>query len=92
LVVEVESRLKKQKIDFRYLTTSGEKRIFNGYVLGLFIKFYNVKSTEKYAFKHIVGKNETYTYSQQLAEFIVDEVKKNPHDIVENLKKANKKR
>jgi len=51
-----------------------------------------VKSTEKYAFKHIVGKNETYTYSQQLAEFVVDEVKKNPHDIVENLKKANKKR
>jgi len=92
LIIEIEKRLKKQKIDFSYMTVGGEKRTFNGYVLGLFIRFYNIKSDEKFAFKHVVGKSETYTYSQQLAEFVVDEIKKAPQAIVEKLKKANKKR
>ena len=92
LIIEIEKRLKKQKIDFSYMTVAGEKRVFNGYALGFFIKFYDVKSNEKFAFKHIVGKSETYTYSQQFAEFVVDEIKKAPQTIVEKLKKANKKR
>ena len=92
LVIEIQNRLKKQKIDFAYSTATEEKKIFNSYALGLFIRFYDMKSSEKYSFKHIVGKNETYTYSQQVAEFIVAEIKKSPHNIVEKLKKANKKR
>ena len=92
LVIEIQNRLKKQKIELSYSTTTEEKKLFNSYVLGLFIRFYDIKSNEKYAFKHIIGKSETYTYSQQVAEFIVAEIKKSPHGIVEKLKKANKKR
>jgi len=92
LVIEIQNRLNRQKINFTYFTATGEKKIFNGYALGLFIKFYDIKSNDKYAFKHIVGKNETYTYSQQVAEFIVAEIKKSPTKIVSRLKQANKKR
>jgi hypothetical protein len=92
LIIEIQKRLKKQKIDFSYMTVGGEKTTFNGYVLGLVIRFYDIKSDEKFAFKHIVGKSETYTYSQQFAEFVIDEIKKAPQTIVDKLKKANKKR
>ncbi|MFB0667222.1 DUF3644 domain-containing protein, partial [Streptococcus pyogenes] len=33
---------------------------------------------------------QTYTYSQQFVEFIVNEIKKDPQNFVESLKKSNK--
>ncbi|AUS70065.1 DUF3644 domain-containing protein [Lactococcus lactis] len=92
LVKEVQVRLQKRQIPFTYKTSSGSKNIFSSYTLGLFIKFYDMKNNEQYSFKHIVGKNETYSYSQQAAEFVISEIKKDPQNIIENLKKANKKR
>lgn len=92
LVIEVERRLKKQKIEFSYSTSQNEKKTFNAYTLGLFIKFYNMKQDPKYAFTHIYGEREDWTYSQQAADFIVSEIKKNPQNIIANLKKAQIKK
>jgi hypothetical protein len=92
LVKEVQRRLKKQKISFSYEISSGTKKIFSSYTLGLFINFYDMKSNKKYAFKHIIGNTESYSYSQQAAEFIVQEIKKDPQNIISNLKKAKEKR
>ena len=92
LVIEINNRLKKQKINFRYFSGKNEKRIFNGYVLGLFIDFYGMKSEEKYAYKHVIGQSSQYTYSQHAAEFIVKEIKNDPQNIVDQLKKAKKNR
>ena len=53
------------------------------------------KKSEKYAFKHIIGKSETYSYSQQAAEFIVNEIKKRPSQHYFKIKKSgweNKKK
>jgi len=47
-----------------------------------------MKDAEKYSFKHIVGQTETYSYSQQAAEFIFSEIKKDPQNIIANLKKV----
>ena len=42
----------------------------------------------KYAYEHIIGNQHSYTYSQQLIEFIVSEIEKSPHNFVESLKKS----
>lgn len=88
LVIDIQKRLRKNKITFSYETSTGKKEKFNSYALNLFLKAYDMKNEEKYAFKHVVGKSETYSYSQQAAEFIVSEIKKDPH-IIFKLKKMN---
>lgn len=63
---------------------------FNSYVLNMVIEFYNVKAESRYAYKHTIGNQESYTYSQQFVDFIYDEIKKNPQNFVESLKKSKK--
>ena len=63
---------------------------FNQFVLSLFIDFYDVKNNSKFAYKHVVGNQSSYTYSQQLIETIVNEIKKDPQHFVESLKRAKK--
>ncbi len=84
IITAVNERLKKRNIQLGY------KSGFNSYVLSLFIEFYNIKSDSKYAYKHCIGKQTSYTYSQQLVEFIVSQIKKDPNNFVESLKRAKK--
>lgn len=63
----------------------GYERGFNKSILNLVINFYNIKDNKKLAYKHIIGKQEHYTYSQQLVEFILTEIQKNPKNFVRNL-------
>jgi len=60
---------------------------FNKYVLGLFLDFYNIKNDSKFAYKHKIGNSYQYTYSDKLVDFIYNEIKKDPQNIVESLKK-----
>ena len=55
-------------------------------MLNLIIEFYNVKQNEMYAYKHVIGNQEQYTYSQQFVDFIIGEIRKNPDHFVESLK------
>lgn len=85
-VIEVvKERLKKRKILLDY------SKGFNSYVLNMIIDFYDIKKEKKYAYKHVIGKQSSYTYSQQFIDFIINEIKKDPQHFVENLKKAYKK-
>ena len=84
VITAVNERLKKKNISMSY------SKGFNQYVLNLIIDFYDIKNEEKYAFKHTIGKQQSFTYSQQFIEFIVNEIKKNPTRFVDSLK--NKKR
>lgn len=58
--------------------------------LQLFIKFYNMKDNQVYAYKHVIGKGTQYSYSQAAVDFIFSEIKKTPDTIIERLKKAKK--
>lgn len=82
VVTAVQEMLKKKNIKLGY--SSG----FNQYVLNLVIDFYNIKQDTKYAYEHIIGNQHSYTYSQQLIEFIISEIEKSPHNFVESLKKS----
>ena len=81
VIIAVQNRLKKNNIKLGY------EKGFNTYVLSMFSDFYNIKSDSKYAYSHNIGNSHHYTYSEQLVEFIVNEIKKNPEKFVESLKK-----
>lgn len=85
IIIAVNERLKRKNINLGY------EKGFNSYVLNLFINFYDIKQNPAYSYCHLMGNNEQYTYSQQLCDFIVEEISKNPKNFVESLK-ANKKR
>ncbi len=84
VIIAVKDKLFKNNIKLDY------KSGFNSYVLNLFIDFYNVKSDVKYAYLHKIGKQSHYTYSEELVNFIFDEIKKDPQNFVESLKRFKK--
>lgn len=45
----------------------------------------------QYSYEHVIGKQHSFTYSQQFIDFIMNEIKKDPKNFVESLKKPNKK-
>lgn len=78
----INKKLTKEKIDIK----------FNQYIFLLFVNYYNLKSYERYCFSYKPNTQVLYSYSQQAIEFIVSEVKKDPENIVQNLKEQIKKR
>ena len=82
VVTAVQEALKKKNIKLNY------KAGFNQYVLNLVIDFYDIKHNIKYAYEHVIGNQHSYTYSQQLIEFIVAEIEKGPLTFVESLKNS----
>jgi HEPN domain-containing protein len=85
IIAVVSNRLKKENIKIDY------DKGFNSYVLNLIMDFYDIKAEPKYAYKHIIGKHESYTYSQQFVDFIVEEIKKDPERYVQSLINSKKK-
>ena len=80
-IEEVNKRLKKSNINIE----------FNMYHFKLFCKYYNIKSNERLCYVYKVGSNPKYSYSIQTIELIVDEVKNNPNEIIDDIKKKIKK-
>ena len=85
VIIAVKEQLKKKNIKLGY------EKGFNSYVLNLVIDFYDVKHNTDYAYKHVIGNQSHYTYSEQFIAFIVEEIKKNPIGFVESLKKQQKR-
>lgn len=93
LVEEINKQLERKNIPFSHSYQSGKVRDeFNTSDLNEFIKFYGLKKQERYSYKHSYGNVEQYSYSLHAANFIVEEIKKNPQDIVSKIRRENKKR
>ncbi|MHA3066621.1 DUF3644 domain-containing protein [Lacticaseibacillus saniviri] len=93
IVQTVNDRLQANNIPFT--STSANGRVgnqFNSYHLNLFMNFYDVKQDSRYSYEHHWANHSEFSYSQQLAEFILGEIKKDPVNIINNLKKAKKNR
>ena len=65
---------------------------FNQYHFQLFCNYYDIKSNEKFCFINTIGETPTYSYSIQAIDFIVEEIKKDPNNIINNIKEKIKKR
>ena len=84
VITVVREKLNKENIRIDY------EKGFNSFVLNMVIDFYDVKNEPKYSYKHIIGKQEQYTYSQQFIDFVIGEIRKNPELFVESLKQRKK--
>lgn len=85
-VSEINNRLNRLGIFLQY---NGEPRKFNSYHFNLFCKYYDIKSNPKLCYQHQL--THTYGYSIQTIDFIVEEIKKDPENIIQNLKSFLKK-
>lgn len=82
-VKEINHRLSRAHIQLKY---KGEPCTFNTYHMDLFNKYYGIKENESLCYVFKMHNPPTYTYSMQAIEFIVEEIKKDPENIVQNLK------
>lgn len=80
-VNEIAARLKRLGI---VLKCNGEAKKFNSYHFNLFCKYYGIKENTKLCYQHQL--THTYGYSIQTIDFIVEEIKKDPDNIIQNLR------
>lgn len=78
---EINRRLEKLKINIS----------FNKYHFNLFCDYYGIKENEKLCYVSRMFSRPQYSYSLQTIDFIVDEIKKDPENIIQNLKNHIKK-
>lgn len=87
-IEEIKKHLSRRGIVPLYNGASVE---FNNYHFGLFCSYFGLKTDERYCFTYCVQTQVTYSYSQQMIDFIVEEIRKDPEHIIGNLKEAKKK-
>lgn len=87
-IEEIKKHLSRRGIVPLY---NGAPVEFNNYHFGLFCSYFGLKTDERYCFTYRVQTQVTYSYSQQMIDFIVEEIRKDPEHIIGNLKEAKKK-
>ena len=80
-VAEICARLNRLGISLKF---NGEPKRFNAYHFNLFCKYYGIKENPKLCYQHQL--THTYGYSIQTIDFIVEEIKKDPDNIIQNLR------
>lgn len=78
-----------KEINRRLLNTNVDVQI-NSYQFNLFCKIYGIKENKKYCYIHKQYAQPSYSYSMQAVELIVNEIQKDPKNIIDNLKQKNK--
>lgn len=88
-ILEINKLLKKNEI---ILKLDNEPILkFNMYHFRLLVDYYGIKSNEKLCFIYEVHSQPTYSYSYQTIEFLFDELRKDPDNIIRNIKNKIKK-
>lgn len=62
---------------------------FNTYHFGLFTKYYKLKENQKMCYHMNIGNR--YLYTNEIIDFIYNEIKKDPENIIQNLRNKQKK-
>lgn len=80
---EIKKRLKKNNI---LMFVNGEVKEFNTSHFNLFCEYYDIKNNNKLCYTYKISTRPRYSYSLQTIDFIVEEIKKDPENIIQNLK------
>lgn len=80
----IKERLSKENIETFY---NGNPTKFTSFHFTNFCKHFDLKNNEKFCYIHRQFTNPQYSYSQQTIDFIVDEIKKDPRNILDKIKK-----
>lgn len=83
-IEQINRKLAKDNIAF---CSKSEQNCFNSYHFGLFCAYFNLKNNSHYCYIYKAHAQPSYSYSMATIDFIVDEIKKDPQNIIENLKK-----
>ena len=83
-IAAIKDRLNKECIELFY---NGESAKFTSFHFTNFCKYYGLKENERLCYIHKQFSMPQYSYSQQMIEFIVDEIKRDPYHILDNIKK-----
>lgn len=89
-IAEINKRLQRNGICMLFRGTEVQ---MNTYHFGLFTAYFGMKDNERFCFVNRIDKVPRYYYSIQAIDFIVDEIKKAPDRILDDLKqKCSKKK
>jgi hypothetical protein len=86
-IEQIRERLKRTNTILKY---NGEEKEFNSYHFNLFCKYYGIKENPKLCYQHQL--THTYGYSIQTIDFISEEIKKDPDNIIRNLRELISKK
>lgn len=82
-IKEINKRLKKDGVELLY---NGIQVELNMYHFQLFTSYFGLKENERMCFTYQISTQPQYSYSQQTIDFIYDEIKKSPRNILDDLK------
>lgn len=80
----IRERLIREKIDLFY---NGSPAKFTSFHFTNFCKYYGLKDNSRLCYIHRQFSSPQYSYSQQMIDFIVDEIRKDPLHILDKIKK-----
>lgn len=83
-IAKVKDSLSKSNVKLFY---NGNEVKFSSFHFTNFCKHFGIKENEKFCYVHRQFTTPQYSYSLQLVEFIVEELKKDPENILNNIKK-----
>lgn len=81
---KISETLRKNNITLLY---NGQETHFNIFHFTNFCKHFGLKENERYCYVHKQFSTPQYSYSQQAIEFIIEELRKDPENILNNIKK-----
>lgn len=85
-IEKIQQKIVKESTSLKY---NGMPAKFTSFHFNNFCKYFGLKSNEKFCYIHKQFTQPQYTYSQQLIDFIIEEIQKDPEYILDNIKKAN---
>lgn len=80
----ISAMLRRDRIQPRY---KGAAISFNSFHFANLVKYFNIKNQEKFCWEYKVGNTTFFRYSMQALEFIYTEIKKDPENILDQIKK-----
>lgn len=80
----IEGMLKRSKVQPKYKQSVTK---INKFHFANLVKYYGLKNNTKFCWKFTVGSTEFFKYSLQALEFLVNEIKKDPDNILDRIKK-----
>ena len=83
-ISKIRERLAKEGIELWY---NGAVTKFTSFHFTNFCKYFGIKENERFCYIHKQFSSPQYSYSLQAAEFIFEELRKDPKNILNNIKK-----
>ncbi len=83
-IEEIQKRLNKHHVSVWY---KGEIKPFNQFHWQQFVRCYNLKNEERYAYNRSMPKEKqaSYVYSQQAIDLVVDAIRKDPEHCIDTI-------